>query len=135
MVKIILQILYIMGLDCAILSDLKEIVYGFLLSKRNTKGAKKIHMQQCKKDRFTLLYIKEYTEYPKQFRRFYKIRLLYITLLIPQYIILLFALTCFDAFWLANLMFILKILFFVVICMPFIENKLSIYDKRNRSKK
>ena len=38
----------------------RDLLFSFLLSKRNRKKAKEIHRAQSKKDRFTMSYIKEY---------------------------------------------------------------------------
>lgn len=65
---------------------LRRLVYSFLLTKRNLKGAKKIHDQQAKWDRFTLAYIKDHTVYPKQYTFYYRFRLIHLYTLIPQYL-------------------------------------------------
>lgn len=131
MIRLLLQILVFVAFEAFNFYQLTQLVYSFLLAKRNEKGAKKIHNQQSKKDRFTLSYVKNYTIYPRQCNRFYKIRLFYIAFLIPKYTILTVALIRFDAFWLADLMLAVKILFIFLIQAFFFKNKLSIYDKRN----
>ena len=65
---LIVSAVIIVLLDITICSHLRILVYSFLLSKRNIKGAKKIHKQQTRKDRFTLEYIKEHAIYQKEFR-------------------------------------------------------------------
>ena len=130
-----LQILIALFLEAVCLSDLQTIVYGFLLSKRNDKTARKIHQQQSKKDRFTLSYIKNHTIYPKQFRRFYKLRLFYIYSLVPQYILIGVTVFCFNILWIANLIIFSKIVIFSLIGMLFIYNKRSIYDRQNDKKR
>lgn len=77
------QILIFVLFEVFSFQQLTTIVYSFLLSKRNEKGAKKIHNQQTKKDRITLSYVKNYTIYPKQCYRFYKLILFYMAFLIP----------------------------------------------------
>ena len=131
---VILQILYIMFLDYAILSVLKEIVYSFLLSKRNVKTAKKIHLQQSKKKRFTLSYIADYTIYPKQFQRFYKVRLCYIYIFVPQ-IILFTVLTILDIFWLVLLVYGLKCSIILVVGLVFYRGRFTVYDRRSNKKR
>jgi hypothetical protein len=48
-----------------------------LLTKRNHKGAKKIHLAQTKRDRITLAYIKDHAIYEKQFKKIYLMRSIY----------------------------------------------------------
>ena len=73
---LILSYISLIGLDLINLIDLRKLVYSFLLSKRNLRGADKIHKMQSKKDRLSLSYIKEYTIYPKSFRFFFGFRLM-----------------------------------------------------------
>ena len=69
--------------------DLRRLVYSFLLTKRNLKSAKKIHLSQTKKEQFTLSYIGKHAIHQKEFWFFQKTRMLYIYCIIPQYLLLL----------------------------------------------
>lgn len=130
----ILMLLYILliGLDLINLIDLRWLIYSFLLSKRNLKGAKKIHNMQSKKARFSLAYIKEYTIYPKAFRFFYGFRLINLFLLVPQYItiVILNLFSVFATIILIGIFVIAKIFIAIFIRSQFSSNRISRFDKR-----
>lgn len=132
---VLLRILYALMIEGFCLYVLQTMVYGFLLSKRNDKTARKIHQQQSKKDRFTLSYIKNHTIYPTQFRRFYKFRLFYIYSLVPQYILIGVTFFCFNILWVADVIVSSKTVIFYLIGIFFIRNKRSIYDRQNTKKR
>lgn len=132
---LVLRILYFSVMEIIYIQTLRMLVYSFLLSKRNIKGAKKIHNQQSKKNRFTLSYIKNHTIFPKQFRRFYMFRLFYIYSLIPQYIIIVVSFFVFNIRLITDIIFSFKIVLFFFIGLFFIRNKTSIYDKQNLKKR
>ena len=75
-------------LDVIDIVDIRDLVYSFLLSKRNTRAARKIHIQQTRKDRFTLSYIEEHAIYKKQFRFWHRLLIIFYCSVIPQYLIL-----------------------------------------------
>ena len=135
LILVLLRILYALISETFCLFVIQTLVYGFLLSKRNDKTARKIHRQQSKKDRFTLSYIKNHTIYQKQFRIFYIIRLLYIYSLVPQYILVGVTFFCFNISWVADVIVLSKVVIFYLIGMFFIRNKRSIYDKQNAKKR
>ena len=119
-------------IDAIVLIDLRRLVYSFLLSKRNIKGAKKIHYAQSRKNKVTLGYIKEYTAYPKEFVLFQKCWILFIITLVPQYIVIALAQVLWNStgcilvisFWLA------KLILGITIRMQFNSKRISKYDKR-----
>ena len=121
--------------DLGLLYFLRDLVYSFLLSKRNQKGAKKIHKSQSLKNRLTLSYIEEHAVYQKQFKRFYRLRLGYIYALIPQYVILAASFIISKNVALAYLMllFAVKIVLLFYIGHYF-SSKISIFDKRYKER-
>ena len=134
---IIILYLAVIGTDAINLSDLRSLVYSFLLSKRNLKGAKKIHLTQTKKDRFTLSYIKNHAIYPKEFNFFYKLRIAYISSLIPQYaaIIILNVFSAFGAAGFLLILFIVKLIFALVVIRSQFSGRISRFDKRYSDKR
>ena len=117
---------------------LHTLVYSFLLTKHNPHGAKKIHDQQSKKDRITLVYIEEYAVYKKQFRFFQRLRIFYFAILIPQYIVIII----FNFLSVNNTIFLCWILGFLkfVLLIPIISQfklgykYITIYDRRSFDK-
>ena len=73
------------ALDLIFLSFLRRLVYSFLMSKRNIKGAKKIHLAQSRKARFTLSYIRNHTKYPKEFDFWHRFYIITLWIVIFQY--------------------------------------------------
>ena len=133
MIKIlILAYFLLIGLDILNIVDLRTLVYSFLLSKRNKKSAQKIHLEQPRKNKFTLSYIDKYAVYKREFRFFQKGLVLYYYTLIPQYFLLivvnLFSSTL--ALILIFLFFLLKFIIAIMIACQFSHNRVSRFDKR-----
>ena len=129
---------YIVNLivDYANLTALRDLVYSFLLSKRNIKGAKKIHLMQTRKDRFTLSYIKDYAIYPREYRFFQRCLIVYYCATIPLYLLFI-AVNLFFAKIALILIFvfmIIKIIIFLMIMTQF-SCKISRFDKRYKTKR
>ena len=131
-VLLIIFYLVIAMTDLINLVDLRKLVYSFLLSKRNVKTAKKIHRSQKRKDRLTLSYIAEYTLYQKEFRFWQRCWVVYILLIIPQYlsIIITNVFNVLTAIILIGVLLILKIIFAVVLRNQFSSDRVSRFDKR-----
>ena len=129
---LILSYIFLIGLDLINLIDLRRLVYSFLLSNRNLKGADKIHKMQSKKDRLSLSYIKEHTIYPKAFRFFFGFRLMNYIILIVQYtvIVIVNLFSVFTALILIGICAIIKIFIAIFIRIHFSSNRISIFDKR-----
>ena len=133
----VLSVVMIVMLDVLLCNDLKNLVYSFLLSKRNIKGAKKIHDQQTKKDRFTLKYIEQYAIYPKEFRFFQSFRMIYLYSLLPVYAILgtLFLISQ-NVFLISiGVIIAIKLCIFAYIHFYFRPYPISVYDKRYKEQK
>ncbi len=114
------------------LVDFRKLLYSFLLSKRNKRGAKKIHRKQTLKDRLTLSYINVYTDYNKEFKFFQKCYTVYSCSIIPQYLILIIAnlLSLSYTFMLGGFFFITKVIIAIVLRSQFSSNRISKFDKR-----
>lgn len=118
--------------DFAFLLDLRKLVYSFLLSKHNIKGAKKIHQLQKKSDRLSLLYIKEHTKYPRQFRVFQKMWIVSLNVLLPQYMIIIAIHVWFNNGVVFALIAFLtvKLVMCAIVASQFNSHRISKYDKR-----
>ena len=131
--KIIVAIYIVFILnDIILFCDLRKLIYSFLLSKRNRKGAEKIHSEQSGWARFTLSYIKAYTIYPKEYRLFHGLYKASMIWLFPQYTSLIFV-SIFWAHWflLFALIFgIIKIILFIIVSLQFNANRISRFDKK-----
>ena len=70
----LLIILYLMLLllDIILFITFRDLMFSFLLSKRNKKGARKIHQSQDRLNRFTFNYVRERAVYKKEFHFFHK---------------------------------------------------------------
>ena len=117
--------------DAATILVLRELVYSFLLTKRNVKSGKKIHQQQSLKERVTLAYIKEYTLYPKKYNLFQKMRVACYVEIIPKYV-LLGVVTFFHQKNSLILLIILGVLKMIILLIPASQfvGKISKFDKR-----
>ena len=131
--KIIVAIYIVFILnDIILFCDLRKLIYSFLLSKRNRKGAKKIHLEQSTWARFTLSYIKDYAVYPKEYAFFHGLYKASMIWLLPQYMILtLVAIFWNDYFLLSAIIFgIIKIILCIIVGLQFNANRISRFDKR-----
>ncbi len=118
--------------DIILFCDLRELVCSFLLSKRNRKGAEKIHMEQSKWARFTLSYIKNYAVYPKEYAFFHGLYNAVMIWVLPQYILLILV-SVFWADWFlvcAGVFGAIKIILFIIVRLQFNANRISRFDKR-----
>ena len=59
-------------LDIILFTTFRDLMFSFLLSKKNKKGAKKIHQSQDRSNRFTFNYVREHAVYKKEFHFFHK---------------------------------------------------------------
>ena len=126
----------VLDLNCLIL--LRRLVYSFILSKRNLKSARKIHLRHNFKERFTLSYVFDLSIYKKQCRFFTWLRMAYIYSVIPIYLILVpFLFMPFKQFFVA--VAFICLLKFVIMCyvssrFVFGHSSISIYDKRAKKR-
>ena len=73
MTKLIILLYFMLLLsDIILFTTFRDLMFSFLLSKRNKKGAKKIHQSQDRSNRFTFNYVKDYAIYKKEFDFFHK---------------------------------------------------------------
>ena len=136
-ILLVLSVVMIVWLDALLCWRLKNLVYSFLLSKRNIKGAKKIHDQQTKKDRFTLKYIEQHAIYPKEFRFFQSFRMIYLYSLLPVYAILgtLFLISQ-NVFLISiGVIIAIKLCIVAYIRFHFWTQSITVYDKRYKERK
>ena len=133
MIRLLIVLYVITGLaDILNLIELRKLVYSFLLTKRNLKGAKKIHAAQTSKERFTLSYIRNYTVFTNKFSFCQKILMVYYYALIPVYALLItvnvFSLT---AVLIMHIVFLtIKLTLAMYVASHFSSNRVSIFDKR-----
>ena len=131
----ILILLYIclLLLDILSLLDLRKLLYSFLLSKRNLKGARKIYKEQTVKNKILLSYIKQYAIYTKEFIFFKRLYIVWLFSLVPQYVILLIVnmFSQLATMILLCVCFVIKlIIVFVVIRSQFNSKRISRFDHR-----
>ena len=133
MIKLIIGFYFLLLLsDVVLFTDFRKLMFSFLLSKRNEKGAKKIHQAQSRSDRFTFRYVKDYTPYQKEFRFFHGFYMVNVYFTPFQYL----AVIVFN-FISLKITFILQIIFFVIklICNFILRsqqnaNRIFRFDKR-----
>ena len=130
----ILILLYIeLGLlDILLILDLRKLLFSFLLTKHNLKGAKKIHISKNRINRFSLSYIGEYAIYQKEFKRFYKLWIWVFAILVPQYIILIFTNLFSEIIALILLVIccLVKMFLNFIVRIQFNSHRISKFDKR-----
>ena len=137
MVKLFwLALILIMLTDYLLIVFLRRLVYSFLLSKRNIKGAKKIHCSQSYKNKLTLNYIKAYVIYPKQFDFWHKVYLFFLVSTPLLYIVIALV-GIFDIATSVNLIivfYVIKTICFFIVRSRFVTQDITIYDKRCKDK-
>lgn len=132
--KVILCLLYVMVIGCDILNffDFRSLMLSFLLSKRNLKGAKKIHRSQSAFDRLTFNYVKNYAIYTKEYNFLHRIYLVFLCTLPIQYAVLITVnlLSSKAAIIVLSVLIILK--FLLAMFLRFLQNSDRIFkfDKR-----
>lgn len=119
-------------IDILSIYSLRDLVYSFLLTKRNLKGAKKIHLSQTKKERFTLSYIREYALFPKEFHFYQRCWIIYISSLLPVYLLIIIA-NLFSTLFtivLVGCIYTVKFVFLIFGVRSQFVGRISRYDKR-----
>ena len=135
MVKLLwLSYILLLLFDESLISSLDSLVYSFLLSKRNKKGAAKIHKAQNAKSKFTLAYIEKHTIYPEKFQFWFRFRLITIFSIIPQYAIVIIVniISSTFVFYLIGFLLIIKFIALYVVRSQFYSPYTSRFDKRHR---
>ena len=69
--QLIIFYLMLLLLDIILFIEFRDLMFSFLLSKRNKKSAKKIHQSQDRSNQFTFNYVREHAVYKKEFRFFH----------------------------------------------------------------
>ena len=126
-------------LDTVLIWELRTLVYSFLLSKHNVRGAKKIHQSQSLKDKFLLGYIKEHAIFTKRYVLWHRLYLSFLLSIPLQYIAIILT----GIFYIAasvNLMVVVEIIKSVlalIVRSQFItqSHNITIFDKRSREKR
>ena len=132
--KVILFLLYVMVIGCDILIffDFRSLMLSFLLSKRNLKGAKKIHRSQSAFDRLTFNYVNNHPIHTKEYSLFHGVYLVFLCMLPIQYAVLITVnlLSSKAAIIVLSVLIILK--FLLAIFLRFLQNSDRIFkfDKR-----
>lgn len=132
--NVILGLLYFLTIVCdiVIFVDLRGLMLSFLLSKRNLKGAKKIHRSQSAFDRLTFNYVKNHTIHTKEYSLFHGVYLVFLCTLPIQYAVLITVnlLSSKAAIIVLSVLIILK--FLLAIFLRFLQNSDRIFkfDKR-----
>ena len=137
MVKLfLLAIIVILLTDYLLITFLRRLVYSFLLSKNNLKGAKKIHCSQSHKNKLTLNYIKAYAIYPKQFNFWHKVYLCFLVSTPLPYIAIVL-IGFFDIAASVNLIIafdVVKTIWLFIVRSRFVTQYITIFDKRCKDK-
>lgn len=130
---LILGYITLLGCETIIIESIRKLVYSFLLTKRNIKGAKKIHLSQTRKDRFTLSYIEKYAVYKEDFRFYHRLLKVYTVSIFLQFIII-GIINWFSppiAVWVLLSLGLLKLFFgSIFIRSHFSSSRISKYDRR-----
>ena len=86
---LILFYLTLLLLDTDLFITFRDLMFSFLLSKRNQKGAKKIHQSQDRSNRFTFDYVREHAVYKKEFHFFHNFYMAYLYFTPFQYLLMI----------------------------------------------
>jgi len=71
-ILVILFYFLLLLLDIILFVTFRNLMFSFLLSKRNPKSAREIHLSQDRSNRFTFNYVKKHAVYKKEFHFFHK---------------------------------------------------------------
>ena len=130
----IIAILYFLVLlaDLILFITFRDLMFSFLLSKRNIKSAKKIHKSQTFLNRLTFNYVKEQAVYKKEygfFHTFYIANLCFVPL---QYILLVTInfISLKATFVLQVIIFVIKLIFNFILRFQQNDSRIFKFDKR-----
>ena len=117
--------------------ELRALVYSFLLTRRNAKGAKKIHVAKTRKARITLSYIKEYALYPKQFHFLHRCWMVHLFSVLPQYVSVILVHVFFPDVVLYYMVVLLTMrgILAVIIHAHLTSKRISVFDRRHLHRK
>ena len=125
-------------LDYGNTTSLRRLVYSFLLSKRNVKGAQKIHNSQPRKDKLTLSYIGKYAIYKREFTFYHRLWIINLVSMLPQYLLIVIILIISPSVALCligGFVFVKIIMMFIIRSQFPRTPQISKFDKRYYEKK
>lgn len=99
--------------DLLLFFTIRDLLFSFLLTKRNRKTAQRIHKAQSFFNRFSFNYVKEHATYQKEYRFFHIFYIANLCLIPIQYLLLIIlgffsisvTLTLLIVFWAIKLIF------------------------------
>ena len=123
---------FLFSLDIILVSTFRGLMFSFLLSKHNKKGAKKIHKSQSAINRFTFGYIKHHTLHPKEYKCFHGFYIVNLCFAPIQYLSLLITniLSLTTTVILLCIFCALKMFFNVVLFIQQNSERVFRFDKR-----
>ena len=129
---LIIFYLTLLLVDISLFIDFRNLMFSFLLSKRNQKGAKKIHKSQNRLNQFTFNYIREHAVYKKEFRFFHNFYManLYFTPFQYLLIIILNFISLKATFILQIIFCITKLICNFILRLQQNSNRIFKFDKR-----
>ena len=129
---LIIFYLMLLLLDIILFITFRDLMFSFLLSKRNKKGAKKIHQSQDRSNQFTFNYVREHAVYKKEFRFFHNFYManLYFTPFQYLLIIILNFISLKATFILQIIFCITKLICNFILLSQQNSNRIFKFDKR-----
>ena len=129
---IIISYFLLLLTDIILFITFRDLMFSFLLSKRNIKGAKKIHKTQNFLNRFTFNYVKEHTIHKREFQFFYKFYItdLYFSPLQYLLLVVLNFISLKSTFILQVIFLVIKLICNFILRAQQNSNRIFKYDKR-----
>ena len=130
----IIAILYfiVLLLDLILFITFRDLMFSFLLSKRNKKSALKIHKSQSFLDRLTFNYVEEQAIYKKQYGFFHSFYIVNLCFAPIQYILLatINFISLKATFILQVIIIVIKMIFNFILRLQRNDNRIFKFDKR-----
>ena len=120
-------------LDLINLWEGRDLLFDFLIGRRNRESAKKIHGEQNRWDRLTMNYIAPMLKkHKKEFRRFHMLYKILLYSLAPRYFVLVLAHILFtNAVWyIYGSYFVIQVGVAVFYCIIRGPNRISVYAQK-----
>ena len=131
-ILVVLFYFLLLLLDIILFVTFRNLMFSFLLSKRNPKSAREIHLSQDRSNRFTFKYIENHATYKKAFQFFHKFYMVNLYFIPFQYLsVIIFNFISLKITFLLQAVFcIIKLICNFILRTQQNSNRIFKFDKR-----